>query len=155
MDEIKFSITTLALCLLLTIIAACTAPTEADFTGALATDDGTAYAVMTSTGITLDGATPINFTGSYTRNVDVSGSTELSIWIDCRGNITTLRYETSPDNLLWRNGTSTLATCTNNLSVYEPAEKGVNYLRFFIQSSPIANESLFNTSNVTIVVSRK
>jgi hypothetical protein len=103
-------------------------------------------------GATLDGTNPTNFTNNVTLPIDVYMSSEYSIWVSCSGNMTALRYQTSPDSTIWRNGTTTMAPCLNNLSVYEPSEKAVRYFRFFMTSGIVGST---NQTNLTLIVSAK
>lgn len=134
------------------ILAGCT---TTDYLPGAVASNSVQNAYMTNTGVALDGTTPVNFTNVYTRSLTVSTGTEVSAWVKCVGNITTLAYEVSPDESYWINGTNSLAPCNSNNTKYDFTDKAFKYVRFRLQSGVINNGNSTNSTNLTILVSQK
>jgi len=66
--------------------------------------------------------------------------------VDCDGNLSSMRYQLSPDQVLLEN--VTIAPCLNNLSIYTPTLTASIWLRFWIEGD--LNGS--TTENVTIAL---
>lgn len=105
-----------------------------------------------SSTITLDGNTPsINFTNQTTPWLNIGGASEVSIWENCTGstNISRLIYQYSMDQVLIQNGSTSLPTCSLNLSKTDITDKGMGYIRFFIGTNSTSSSA---TTNGTIIL---
>ena len=97
----------------------------------------------TGTNGTYNGAA-FTFDNQNTSALEVGRATEFAIWVNCTGtmNVTSLKYQTSPDGNLWSNGLTGLSPCIANLTKYEIADKGVQKLRFEIVAQNGSNVSV-------------
>ena len=89
----------------------------------------------------LSGVSLLNFSNQTTPALDVGKYTEYSLWLNCSGfskfgnitNISTIRYQISPDSIIWVNGSTFL--CANNFTKVDLTDKSFRYIRLDLKGN--------------------